>query len=1215
MKLTTKIKEDIKQALSTYWKSYLIGDLSTWAGYLADNYHNIGTTEEEIWTSKEQVWAYSKKVVHQLTGGAEFRDRVLDYMVYAPYVMVHEYGDIYVQTGDTWAFYGKIRLSSLLQQQSGQWQILHQHGSYPDNKTVQGETFAFKKISQENLALKDAIKRRTYELEQKNRELEVEGALERIRAQAVAMQQTSDLLDIVVTMRNEFIKLGHEAHYFWHMMWLPKTYQKAMTSGDGTKIGFVMELPRHIHGDIPLLANWEKSDDPVVIYPMAVDAAIDYVEKMITLGDFQHIDPQAPSNDDIRRIGGLTFIMARTTHGEIGYSLPGVVKKPPKEDLAILERFADAFDLAHRRFLDLQKAEKQAREVQIELALEKVRSRTMAMQHSDELQEASFLLDQQVRALGIRTRGCAFNIYGENDATEWFSSAQGTMPVYCTPRENVFLEYYEAGKRGESLYIKEFEGDACASHYDYLCTLPVMGKALRELKANGGSFPERQIDHATFFKYGYLLFITLDFVPDAHDIFKRFAKVFEQTYTRFLDLQKAEAQTREAQIEATLEKVRSRSLAMHKSHELKEVVAIIFEKLKELQIPATAVGIGIYIDGSKDLNAFVCGENKEGLVITNYHLPYFNNQISRDISNMREKQLDFFVGHYTKEEKDFFYSYVIDNVPEFISLPEDIKQMIFDSPSYTVSTVVVHNAVFSVNDFEGKVLSDREIDIFKRFARVFDQAYTRFLDLEKAEAQAREAQIEMALEKVRSRTMAMQHSDELHQAAKVLFSEIQALGIPSWSCGYNLLSDDNTTAQSWMSTQGNMQEVFTLEFKKEASFLEMYTFFESDDSFLVQELGDKNLESHYAYMRTIPSLGPSFEEIKQGGMQLPSYQINHLCKFNKGYLLFITFEKIPEAYDIFKRFTTVFEQTYTRFNDLKLAEANAEKAEFDLLKLQAAKKSAEEALSELLLTQTQLIQSEKMASLGELTAGIAHEIQNPLNFVNNFSEVSKELLEEMLEELENGDMEEVKAIMTDVVQNLEIINHHGNRADSIVKGMLQHSRSSTGKKEPTDINALADEYLRLAYHGLRAKDKSFNADMKADFDDSIKTITIIPQDIGRVVLNLVTNAFYTVNEKAIAAKVSGDTTYKPLVSIATKKNKNSVEIIVSDNGNGIPNKVIDKIFQPFFTTKPTGQGTGLGLSMSYDIVTKGHGGELNVSTKNGEGTEFSITLPPLDRQQ
>ena len=267
-----------------------------------------------------------------------------------------------------------------------------------------------------------------------------------------------------------------------------------------------------------------------------------------------------------------------------------------------------------------------------------------------------------------------------------------------------------------------------------------------------------------------------------------------------------------------------------------------------------------------------------------------------------------------------------------------------------------------------------------------------------------------------------------------------------------------------------------------------------------------------------------------------------------------------------------------------------------------------QSIEELKSTQNQLIQSEKMASLGELTAGIAHEIQNPLNFVNNFSEVNKELLVEMKEEIEKGNMDEVKAIANDVIDNEEKINHHGKRADAIVKGMLQHSRSSSGVKEPTDINALADEYLRLAYHGLRAKDKSFNATMKTDFDESIGNINIIPQDIGRVILNLITNAFYVVDEKKTLRQAQGDNSYEPTVSVTTKKIADKVEIKVADNGNGIPQKVLEKIFQPFFTTKPTGQGTGLGLSLSYDIV-KAHGGELNVETKEGEGCEFIISLP------
>lgn len=286
------------------------------------------------------------------------------------------------------------------------------------------------------------------------------------------------------------------------------------------------------------------------------------------------------------------------------------------------------------------------------------------------------------------------------------------------------------------------------------------------------------------------------------------------------------------------------------------------------------------------------------------------------------------------------------------------------------------------------------------------------------------------------------------------------------------------------------------------------------------------------------------------------------------------------------------------------------KKDFELLtsqkeEIDRQKMTLENTISQLKSAQAQLIQSEKMASLGELTAGIAHEIKNPLNFINNFSELNKELISEMKEEMNRQNYEEAKLIADDITSNEEKINHHGKRADAIVKGMLLHSRSSTGIKEPTDINALCDEYLRLSYHGLRAKDKSFNTTIESDFDPNIKDVNIISQDVGRVVLNLLTNAFYAVHEKR-NEHVAG---YQPIVSISTKKQDNKVIIKVSDNGNGIDQKDLDKIFIPFFTTKPTGEGTGLGLSLSFDIITKGHGGKLTVDTKAGIGTTFTIVLP------
>jgi signal transduction histidine kinase len=266
------------------------------------------------------------------------------------------------------------------------------------------------------------------------------------------------------------------------------------------------------------------------------------------------------------------------------------------------------------------------------------------------------------------------------------------------------------------------------------------------------------------------------------------------------------------------------------------------------------------------------------------------------------------------------------------------------------------------------------------------------------------------------------------------------------------------------------------------------------------------------------------------------------------------------------------------------------------------------SLEDLRATQTQLVQREKMASLGELTAGIAHEIQNPLNFVNNFSDLNSELIDEMKQEVESGNLTAGLHVADIIKENNLKINNHGRRADSIVKGMLLHSRQSSGQREPTNINSLADEYLRLSYHGLRAKDKSFNATLQTDFDDQIGLINIVPQDIGRVFLNLFNNSFYAVSEKR-KMQIPG---YEPTVYISTRKSGQQVEIKIRDNGSGIPQKLLEKIFQPFFTTKPTGEGTGLGLSLSYEIITKGHRGTIDIDTKEGEYTEFIIRLPIIN---
>lgn len=478
----------------------------------------------------------------------------------------------------------------------------------------------------------------------------------------------------------------------------------------------------------------------------------------------------------------------------------------------------------------------------------------------------------------------------------------------------------------------------------------------------------------------------------------------------------------------------------------------------------------------------------------------------------------------------------------------------------------------------------------------------------------RELEIEASLERVRSRTMAMHKPKELQEVIHTVHKELLNLGLSIHGGSFIVINSDiDTELRCWGSggTANTSEEVHIPRFEK-PFYTRLVNGIKNGPGFFSEEYTAEEKKEFFNFLFAHKPWSDLNSDAKNETL-LSECGYTRSCEVSTYTSIFIINqfgEKFSDAdNDILQRFGKVFEQTYTRFLDLQKAEAHAVQAELDLIAIKEARQKAEAALTELQVTQKQLIQSEKMASLGELTAGIAHEIQNPLNFVNNFSEVSNELIDEMNAELDKGDIDEAKAIASDVKQNLEKINHHGKRADAIVKGMLQHSRSSSGQKEATDINALADEYLRLAYHGLRAKDKRFNATLKTDYDESIGNINIIPQDMGRVILNLITNAFYAVDEKKkSSAGSAGELTYEPAVSVSIKKINDTVVIKISDNGNGIPANILDKIFQPFFTTKPTGQGTGLGLSLAYDIV-KAHGGELKVETILKEGTIFTIQVP------
>jgi len=757
------------------------------------------------------------------------------------------------------------------------------------------------------------------------REAQIELSLERIRAQVTAMQESSELLDIMVTMRTEFVNLGYEAHYFWHMRWLPDTYQKAMTSGDGSRIGMVMTLPRHIHGDIEPVAEWEKSDEPTYVLAMDTDLAMDYVDKMISLGDFEQVDPQAPTLGDIRHIGGLTFVMARTTHGEIGYSLPGVVPDPPKDAVDTLVRFAGVFDLAYRRFEDLKKAEAQARETQIELALERIRARTMAMQHSDALAEASSLLFQQMDALGIKTYSSGFTIWDEDrdELISWMCNADGSMnPPFRMPitEDQWHKEQYESWKKGEEFITKELTGDEMKAYFRYLRSFPLLDEAFNKSIAAGHPMPDRQIHHVANFSHGNLLFITLEPVPEAHGIFRRFARVFEQTYTRFLDLKNAEAQARESEIQLALERIRARTMAMQKSKELADVASVLFEQLRELGGNLWGTGFGLCEEDAEKDEFWFANENG---VFPAVSIPNTGDPAHKKMYNGWKKGLEFLSLEGSGDDLEKHYEYMMS-----LSEVKPFFQKILDE-ALSFPEWQQWNAAYFTHGYLLIITLEPypDPDILKRFARVFDQTYTRFLDLQKAEEQARESEIQLALERVRSKSMAMHKSEELADLSMELVKQVQALGIETWFCAFNIYDDHPDGSLEWGSNgQGTFPKYRT---PREGIFLRYYEAGQNGDKLLVNEITEEECPAHYDYLCSLPGVGDQLLKMKDEGTSFPTYQIDHVAYFKYGYIIFITFEPVPESHNTFKRFARVFEQSYTRFLDLQKAEEQAKEAQVE----------------------------------------------------------------------------------------------------------------------------------------------------------------------------------------------------------------------------------------------------------------------------------------------
>ncbi len=1032
------------------------------------------------------------------------------------------------------------------------------------------------------------------------REAQIEAALERVRSKAMAMHHTHELLDAGELLYKELTTLGISSLSVTYSI-LSDDEKSAEYYGinpiDG-KVGAKPFVFPHTETAVmrEILKAWKNQE---TIHAIELDEAATlkhqtWAGEHILNGIVKHKLDIPFSVEEFLKVSPKKAFIS-TFNFKQGYLFIIGDSRLANEQQQILLRFTKVFELTYRRFLDLQQAEAQAKEAQIEAALERVRSRTMAMFKSDELAETATVVFKQLIGLGIEPNRLYIALMNSegSSAEFWITDEDGSKVsrgFVAQLRDNrSFIKMQEAWTEKRKTLVIDMQGEELKEYVLHLRSLNVPFKE--------GPVQMRRVQYIAFFGNGFIGIASPEPQPESTmRLLERFASVFNLTYTRFLDLQKAEAQARESQVEAALERVRSRSLAMHKSSELNEVVALLFAKLGDLGISADGVNINIQVEGTRDFDSWLAEPGHS--YATCFRVPYFNHSVIDDIYNTYNAKKDLLTKIYSLEEKRTFFTYLYQNTG-FKYLPEERKQMILDAPRWEVSIAFAEKIALSLHSYSGRVFSERENEILIRFAKVFGQSYIRFQDLKKAEENAKEAAKQASLDRIRADIASMRSMDDLNRITPLIWNELTLLGIPFIRCGVFIMDDAAKMTHTFLSTpEGKAIAAFRLPYDSPGQIADVVTYWRQHKIYL----------NHWG-PEEFSSLADSL--VQQGAFTSREQYLNSLPK--KGvYLHFLPFlqgmlyvgntEKLKEDdIHLLQSVADAFSTAYARYEDFN--------------KLEAAKDQVEETLSNLRQTQQQLVQSEKMASLGELTAGIAHEIQNPLNFVNNFSEVSKELLDEMKDELEMGNVEDARQLANDVIQNMEKINFHGRRADGIVKGMLQHSRASSGQKELTDINVLCDEYLRLSYHGLRAKDKSFNAKFETDFDPSIGKINIVPQEIGRVILNLINNAFYAVTEKKKWVKDG----YEPTVIVSTKQIIPAVtghrfaEIRVQDNGTGIPQKVMDKIFQPFFTTKPTGQGTGLGLSLSYDIVTKAHGGDLKVETTEGQGSTFIIQLPVTQR--
>ena len=665
--------------------------------------------------------------------------------------------------------------------------------------------------------------------------------------------------------------------------------------------------------------------------------------------------------------------------------------------------------------------------------------------------------------------------------------------------------------------------------------------------------------------------------PDALRVLERFSVLFGLAYSRHRALQQAEGQARLSQIEAALERVRARALAMQRSADLAAVVGAVIHELGELGVHTLRSGFAV-LDEATRRSAFwssatgVDGPVVAGTTVLDGH-PFYDAlyrawRQQRDLSYILE-------GGDLRSHRERLERTAPPLLGPHAALGPDARE-------YVHAVAFPSGVLFA---FSERPFSQDTVQVLQRMASAFQFAYTRHLDLQQAEAQARETAQAASVDRVRAEIASMRTVADLDRITPLIWEELTGLGVPFVRCGVFIVDEATHSVQAFLATpDGDPLGALRLPLGRHPLLDEIVAHWH-EQSTLTDTWDGAQMTAWAETLRAHGLRGSLGDQ--------PDALALHFAPFAQG-MLYVGSPAPLSAEDgaAVQALADAFEVAYARYDDFQ--------------RLEAQKQAVEAALAELRATQQQLVQSEKLASLGALTAGIAHEIKNPLNFVNNFASLSREIAAELAEELDGAaDPALVQELLEDLQSNTERIETHGRRADSIVRGMMQHARGGQGQREPTDLNALVDEHVNLAFHGRRAQVPDFNVTIERDYGDDVGEVEVVPQEIGRVLINLVSNAFDAVSARAAAEPDA----FTPTVRVATVRTAEGVEVRVADNGAGIPEDVLPHVFDPFFTTKPTGQGTGLGLSMSHDIVEFGHGGRLDVESEPGRGATFVVGLP------